>query len=57
MKQWIGTWVAGRTALINRDVDAVFDYVGLFELRDKGIAARKPLAQLQGRWNARALRA
>lgn len=29
---------AGRTALVNRDVDAVFDYVGLFELRDKGLA-------------------
>ena len=29
---------AGRAALINRDVDAVFDYVGLFELRDKGLA-------------------
>lgn len=29
---------AGRTALVNRDVDAVFDYVGLFDLRDKGQA-------------------
>lgn len=29
---------AGRTALISRDVDAVFDYVGLFELRDRGLA-------------------
>jgi sulfonate transport system substrate-binding protein len=28
----------GRTALINKDVDAVFDYVGLFDLRDKGQA-------------------
>lgn len=29
---------AGRTALINKDIDAVFDYVGLFDLRDKGLA-------------------
>jgi sulfonate transport system substrate-binding protein len=29
---------AGKTALINKDVDAVFDYVGLFDLRDKGQA-------------------
>jgi sulfonate transport system substrate-binding protein len=28
----------GRTALVNKDVDAVFDYVGVFELRDKGLA-------------------
>ena len=29
---------AGRTALINKDIDALFDYVGLFDLRDKGLA-------------------
>lgn len=29
---------AGRTALINKDIDALFDYVGLFGLRDKGLA-------------------
>lgn len=28
----------GRTALLNKDVDAVFDYVGAFDLRDKGQA-------------------
>lgn len=32
------TWRQERTALISRDVDAVFDYVGLFELRDRGLA-------------------
>lgn len=30
---------SGRTALINKDVDAVFDYVGAFDLRDKGLAS------------------
>ncbi|MEY5097361.1 MAG: hypothetical protein RJA36_80 [Pseudomonadota bacterium] len=29
---------SGRAALLSRDVDAVFDYVGLFDLRDKGQA-------------------
>ena len=29
---------AGKAALANGDVDAVFDYVGLFELRDQGLA-------------------
>lgn len=28
----------GRAALLNKDVDAVFDYVGAFDLRDKGQA-------------------
>jgi sulfonate transport system substrate-binding protein len=28
----------GRTALLNKDVDAIFDYVGAFDLRDKGQA-------------------
>ena len=28
----------GRTALVNKDVDAIFDYVGAFDLRDKGLA-------------------
>ena len=29
---------SGRTALVNQDVDAIFDYVGVFDLRDKGLA-------------------
>lgn len=29
---------SARTALINKDVDAAFDYVGAFDLRDKGLA-------------------
>jgi sulfonate transport system substrate-binding protein len=29
---------SGRTALVNKDVDAIFDYVGAFDLRDKGLA-------------------
>ncbi|UJW78862.1 ABC transporter substrate-binding protein [Hydrogenophaga sp. SL48] len=28
---------SARTALINKDVDAAFDYVGAFDLRDKGL--------------------
>lgn len=29
---------SGRTALVNKDIDALFDYVHLFDLRDKGQA-------------------
>lgn len=31
-------FAAGNTALVNKDVDAAFSYVGLFDLRDKGLA-------------------
>lgn len=29
---------SARAALVNKDVDAIFDYVGAFDLRDKGLA-------------------
>lgn len=29
---------SARTAFVNKDVDAIFDYVGAFDLRDKGLA-------------------
>ncbi len=32
------TWPAANTALANKDIDATFGYVGLFDLRDKGLA-------------------
>ena len=31
-------FASARTALVNKDVDAAFDYVGAFDLRDKGLA-------------------
>ena len=31
-------FASGHAALLNKDVDAAFSYVGLFELRDKGLA-------------------